>query len=49
MSSVYLLFYTVYRSGNRIKNNITPYRESSIIQLIELNLKSRGLHFCKVL
>ena len=34
-----LLFCTVYGSGNRLKINITPYGESSIIQLTKLKFK----------
>ena len=30
---------TIYCSGNRLKINITPYGESSIIQLTELNVE----------
>ena len=36
---VLFAFYTVYCSGNSLKINITPYGESSTIQLIELKFK----------
>ena len=44
MQSVLFAFYTVYCSGNRLKTNITPYGENSIIHFTELTLKSVGLH-----
>ena len=43
----YLLFCTVYCSGNRLKINITPYGESSIIQLTEFKLKIWRVGFFK--
>ena len=45
MPSVLFVFCTVYCSGNRIKTNITPYEESSIIQLIELKFRNYEIDF----
>ena len=43
----YLLFYTVYCSGNRLKLNISPYGESSFIHLTELKFKFWRVTFFK--
>ena len=43
----YLLFCTVYCSGNRLKFNITPYGECSVIQLSELKFKIWRVTFLK--
>ena len=44
----FLLFCTVYCSGNRLKINITPYGESSFIQLSELKFKFWRVTFLKI-
>ena len=45
----YLLSYTVYCSGNRLKINITPYGKSSFIQLTELKFKIWRVKFLSFL
>ena len=46
---LYLLFCTVYCSGNRLKINITPYGGNSIIQLTELKFKIWRVTFLKIM
>ena len=46
-SVLFVFFCTVYCSGNRLKINITPYGESSIIQLNELKFKIWRVTFFK--
>ena len=43
----YLPFCTVYCSGNGLKINISPYGESSFIQLTELKFKIWRVTFLK--
>ena len=44
---VVVVFCTVYCNGNRLKINITPHGESSIIQLTELKFKIWRVTFSK--